>query len=342
MKISKYPLEERNKIVPQMRDYDLIGDRWVPYIMRMDKALASYPSVSTDEHGFRQTLDSDGGTFLTYRRFFESSLTSPRAVLLGSSAAFGVGATSDRSTIPSILNQTSHYKWFNLGGRALNSTQEMLLFLLHLPHGIKKLVIFSGVNNLTLSYVSRATSPVYNSFFFQSVFERVMSASSSESKISRSRVMNLLAGLKDRFFSYDVAESHHNIDVKYASMIKCLRRDLEILKLLGRSGCFEVYFVLQPLATWIEKDLVDEEKVLFSILDKLPLDWQVLATYLSTQKTRYVHDVNRICGDLDIPFINLNESNAFAKKEWLFVDRIHLTDRGYQLSAETIQKDFDL
>ncbi len=33
-----------------------------------------------------------------------------------------------------------------------------------------------------------------------------------------------------------------------------------------------------------------------------------------------------IWGQLRIPFFDMNGTEAFARKEWLFVDRVHLTD----------------
>ena len=49
-------IKSRNKIVPQMIDYDKIGDRYVPYLMRFDNPDRKFKSVSTDKYGFRQTF----------------------------------------------------------------------------------------------------------------------------------------------------------------------------------------------------------------------------------------------------------------------------------------------
>ena len=40
-------LSDRNKIAPQMEDYDRVGDQWVPYLMRFDCPLKNFAAVST-------------------------------------------------------------------------------------------------------------------------------------------------------------------------------------------------------------------------------------------------------------------------------------------------------
>ncbi|MTA65993.1 MAG: hypothetical protein F2517_05545, partial [Actinobacteria bacterium] len=54
---SRSAVEQRNLIVPQMRDYDELGTRqeWVPYLMYFNPRNAASKSVSTDDRGFRNT-----------------------------------------------------------------------------------------------------------------------------------------------------------------------------------------------------------------------------------------------------------------------------------------------
>jgi lysophospholipase L1-like esterase len=106
---------------------------------------------------------------------------------------------------------------------------------------------------------------------------------------------------------------------------------------------FDVCFALQPLATWIDKSLTREEREIFAILDRMPTgDWRVLAEFLSAHHQTYVTDVRQICERLGVQFLDLNAATEFAQEEWLFVDRVHLTDRGYALAAELMQRTFAL
>ena len=49
-------------------------------------------------------------------------------------------------------------------------------------------------------------------------------------------------------------------------------------------------------------------------------------------------DVAEICSSLRIPFVDLNAEEAFASDTWLFVDRVHLTDEGYRLTAALLKE----
>ena len=70
--------------------------------------------------------------------------------MIGSSTTFGVGSTEDKKTIPSILSKNSNY-FYNLGGRAFNGFQEIILYQLFadkIKHNIKKIVLLSGMNDV--------------------------------------------------------------------------------------------------------------------------------------------------------------------------------------------------
>jgi hypothetical protein len=126
-----------------MRDYDELGMRqeWVPHLMYFHPRNVALKSVTTDEFGFRNTTGAKPGA--------------PTALLVGGSSVFGIGATSDAMTIPSLLNTATKYSWLNFGGRAFNSTQEAIL--VHLSNTKKiegPIVVMSGANNLTRSLMS--------------------------------------------------------------------------------------------------------------------------------------------------------------------------------------------
>ncbi|NDA37698.1 MAG: hypothetical protein EBX80_04140, partial [Acidimicrobiia bacterium] len=95
VKKSRAAVERRNLIVPQMRDYDELGMRqeWVPHLMYFHPRNVALKSVTTDEFGFRNTTGVKPGA--------------PTALLVGGSSVFGIGATSDATTIPSLLNATT-------------------------------------------------------------------------------------------------------------------------------------------------------------------------------------------------------------------------------------------
>lgn len=334
-------LETRKKIVPQMSDYDTLEEQWVPYLIRTTRASMCSVSVNTDAWGLRHTIGCRGEilTVDTLRKFEDNGSV---GVVVGSSAVFGVGSTQDFFTIPSCLNRITNTAWLNLGGRAYNSTQELICLMLHLPKKLNKIILFSGVNNITLAFLSQITSSVYNSVYSQSAFERAMSDYSNKSldtgrKWSRllKQVYNCLLPKKDR-------APRQSIEQSYQDILSCFERDLRVLKAIADGLGIPLYFALQPLATWINKILAPEETEIFKILDSQPNSWSVLSKSVIGVRDKYFSDVARICSDNGVKYYNLNLSIEFCAKEWLFVDRVHLTDRGCEIAANILKKEFAL
>ncbi len=332
-------LSDRNIITPQMYDYDRIGDEWVPYLMRFDKPNRIFNSVSTNKWGFRNTIGLDG---IVDEQYIASIPKDKKiGVIVGSSAVFGVGATSDKFTIASELNRNTETVWLNYGGRAFNSTQELQLFILHLPKRVDEVIILSGVNNLTLAFLSETTSRVYNSFFFQSTFVNTMKNPSNEFIGVRAAISRLIAELKNKFSPIPTTPNTEITD-RYSDIITCFKRDLRAFKIFADGMGVTLHYAIQPLATWVNKDLSSEEKKLFSILDTMSKDWAVLANYLGEEKERYINDIIDTCFSLGVPCVDLNEMEEFKANSWLFVDRVHLTDEGYKLIAKILKNEFDL
>lgn len=332
-------LKERNSIVPQMRDYDQIGDRWLPYLMRFDSPSKNFKSVSTDQWGFRTTIDREGNSIDLHE---SRKSDNPANIVLGSSAVFGVGATRNSRTISSYLNQGSDREWWNYGGRALNSTQELILLQLFLPKNVETIVVCSGVNNLTLAGVSDTCSPIYNSFYYQTMFERAMQNPPKEYVGIRQALKLVQHAIFSKSSHSKESQGEQSIEQRYESVLECLRRDIRCLAALSSGLGAKFYFALQPFATWIDKPLSSEEQRIFSILDNMSRDWNVLARLLGSFQQRYSEDVSKICKDYSVPFIDLNKSSSFCIDEWLFVDRIHLTDKGYSVISEELIMNFQL
>lgn len=332
-------LEARNKLVPQMADYDRIGDQWVPYLMRFDRPSRNFGPVSTNGLGFRITLDKEGREL----RMDGQGASEYRGVVLGASSVFGVGATSDAHTIPSVLNRTTSGLWLNFGGRAFNSTQELILLQLFLPKELDRIVVFSGANNITLAFLTDYPSPVYNSFFFQTMFERAMRQTVGGNNGMKDLAVNLMKRFGRRFIPERLSvPARSTLDDHYDQMLTCFRRDLRVLAALASGLGAQICFALQPLATWIDKSLSPEEEQLFRILDEMSMDWQVLAKYIGDVRDRYFNDIVETCAELKVPFANLNLAPDFSDSDWLFVDRVHLTDRGYALASELLKREFSL
>ncbi len=330
--------ERRYAIVPQMRYYDILARKeWLPYIMVFQPPRIVTPAFTTDEWGFRGTRWRGEPLGRTEYDEWEGS----RAALIGSSAAFGIGASSDAFTLAGVFNDRRERMWFNFAGRGFNSTQELLVFLLHLPRDVETVLIFSGANNLVLSYLSRDTSPVYNSFYAQSVFTRGLR--SGEVTGVRGALRLLVREVAAKLTGGEGRKSADGAG-RYEHVMASFRRDMRMWALLREALGFKLYFVFQPVAAWIDKSLTPEEEEVFAILDRLDPTgaWSDVSAHLVEAKGRYISDVRDTCNQFKVPFLDLNTRPSFKEKRWLFVDRAHLTDDGYRMSASEIVREFPL
>ena len=317
-----------------MRDYDELGMRqeWVPHLMYFHPRNVALKSVTTDEFGFRNTTGAKPGA--------------PTALLVGGSSVFGIGATSGAMTIPSLLNTATKYNWLNFGGRAFNSTQEAIL--VHLSNTKKiegPIVVMSGANNLTRSLMSGSFSKMFGAFFHQGLFESQMRSAAVG---NRALARQLIAGLRERFGvgkkqqSQDASNPNHSKAASYDAMLTVFERDCEYFQMLAKHNSTSASFVLQPFAPWIQKSLTTQEIELFKLLDQEAEGFSRVLSELAERKQQYTQDLQAICARTGLKFVDLNTASELQKPEWLFVDRVHLTDAGYSVVAKLLVRDLSL
>ena len=325
---SRAAVEQRNAIVPQMRDYDELGMRqeWVPHLMYFHPKNIVLDSVSTNEFGFRNTTGNKPGA--------------PTALLVGGSSVFGIGATSDAATIPSLLNATTKFNWLNFGGRAFNSTQEAIL--VHLANVQKidgPIVVMSGVNNLTRSLMSGSFSKMFGAFFHQGLFESQMRSAAVG---NRALARQLADGLLERFgvgkkrHSQPLSNTSHSKAASYDAMLTVFERDCAYLKMVANEKSTSVSFVLQPFIPWMNKSLTSQETELFRLLDQEAGDFSQVLGELAELKQKYVSDLHSICSRVGLKFLDLNDVAELNRPDWLFVDRAHFTDKGNEILSRII------
>ena len=314
-------------IVPQMRDYDELGmnQEWVPHLMYFHPRNVALKSVTTNEFGLRNTTGGKPGA--------------PTSLLVGGSSVFGIGATSDATTIPSLLNATTKFNWHNFGGRAFNSTQEAIL--VHLSN-MKKIdgpiVVMSGINNLTRSILSGGFSQMYGAFFQQSHFSQRMATATLG---NRDLAKQLFNGLGKKFGVTNNLRKPKALTTaskaeSYMAMLTVFERDCEYLQMLAKHHKTSALFVLQPFIPWMNKSLTPQEVKLFELLDQEAGDFSPILSELADLKEKYRHDLHAICIKIGLKFADLNESLELQKSEWLFVDRAHFTDLGNSVVARSI------
>ena len=316
-----------------MVDYDELGTRqeWVPYLMYFNPRNVVLKSVSTDERGFRKTTSGQS--------------TKSTALLIGGSTVFGIGATSDDATITSRLNGLTEHNWLNFGGRAFNSTQEaMLMHLANIDKVDGPIVVMSGINNLTRLLLPGNFSPMYGAFFQQSFFEKQMATAAVG---NRQLLRMLISGLLNKFGigksakPLSKSETTNKAD-SYSAMLKVFERDCEYLQMFAKHHGTTATFAMQPFAPWINKTLTAQEIQLFALLDKEGGGFSPALKELTEHKKKYSQDLQTICSKVGMKYLDLNEATEFRQPEWLFVDRAHLTDAGYDTVAKILMRDLSL
>lgn len=331
-------MRARGILTPQMAEYDRLAQSWLPYLMYFHTPNHSSAVVNTDSRGFRIT--HMGNERIAN---FKKSGTEAVNLLCGGSLAFGVGATSDAETIPSILSSLGGKPWLNFGGRAFNSTQEFLLFLFYQSHlkNIDNIVLLSGVNNLILHYLgASAADDEFGPFFFSQCYRKAMSESVSS---LRKRIAGFILGSSAE---KKVAQSEPCCGDSKERILDILERDIACWKVFCDARGIKLFYALQPFANWITKEISKEEKALFAELDCNPhnrfrdlkdkFDMGLYGWFAASLK--------EICKIHNILFLDLNLclSSSVRDKEWIFVDRAHLNDTGNRYVAKAIQEKFDL
>jgi len=321
---------ERYAIVPQMADYDRLKNIAVPYLMSLHEPRFRSSTVNTDEHGLRLNGPPES--------FGEEGMS----VLIGGSAAFGVGATSDASTVSGYLGAKTGTRWVNLGGRAHNSTQEIILFLMHASRigRVRRIVLMTGINNLVLFYLARQFSEVYGAFFdMEAFFKR--SESKDEPVGILQKMKSFLTGsaiseLPPNNLHMNLIKNHEEQRGEVLSVLDC---DLGIWRSLADGLGASLSFFLQPTPLWAGKPLASEETRLFEILDAMQ-NGVLNSLFSSLSQSNYEwyrEALSETCEKHAIPFFDMNADFRVAKDtDWLFVDRIHLTDKGNLRAASMI------
>ena len=352
-------IKERYKYYPQMEQYDDLEPLLVPYLMFKSQNNYSSDIVNTDSNGFRFS-GADGKL-----RIDNFDRTGTVNIITGGSTAFGVGATSDKSTISAYLSNATNSRWVNFSGRAYVSTQEFLSFAYYrdLLPCIDNIVIFSGVNDLYLYFASKYYNRHMGSFFMANNFINKMNLDfrfwvfttrliinkildviygrHDFNLISNRDAINLLfrrtsiGQIEQKLTKYNAISKHAENPIE---VLDVLRRNISNWKIMADSYNAKVTYVLQPFANWLpDRLLTDNEKYVFNLLDRTGGEnWKVLSESINGLHRWYTKELSKVSEEQNI---NYFDSNSFLNKDFnddVFVDRIHLTDFGNKIISDFI------
>ena len=186
---------------------------------------------------------------------------------------------------------------------------------------------------------------MYGAFFHQGLFEQQMKSAAVG---NRALTRQLVAGLREKFgigkksTSQTTSHTSSNRAESYKAMLTVFERDCEYINMLAKHNSTTASFVLQPFAPWINKSLTSQETELFKLLDQEAESFSRILIELAEQKAQYSRDVEAICTSAGLKFLDLNIASELQQPEWLFVDRVHLTDAGYSVVAKLLVRDLTL
>jgi hypothetical protein len=339
-----------------MRTYDHLSMVLAPYVTFTSSRNFRSAVVNTDAYGFRiSTGKNRSEDLIDCASWWRESR---RALLIGGSFAFGVGASGDARAVASVLNERLPYSFLNLGIRAANSTQELIASLPFLDSA-ELVIVCSGINNLVVGLGSSAQEELYGPLFSEGAIHALAAYSVHELgtlvqarldgmsirsllRVIGSRLEKRLRRTKQRLPDVGGALKEGDalsdaVQKKIAdNALKRQKRDLGIMARALSPGS-RLVFAAQPFAEGCRKELCYEEERLFRLTDEIQgRHWTILKTYLATLWPSYVRELGNICSKEGILFLDLNEI-PFAG--WSFVDRVHMTDAGYLQVASRLIKE---
>ena len=344
MFISKDP---RFKLTPQIRTYDKIDIKWHPNIMFFQEENFSSAVINTDQFGFRYTSNKSSKISpCSDSKIFDQNTS----LIIGSSSAFGVGASSDQKTISSLLTKYSKEKYLNFGGRAHVSSQELTLFNQFASKfkKIKNVIIFSGLNDLYLSYLRNDFNELAPFFYGKQYVKNMENVDISfkrqiikfflypfyKNSINYKK-LSLEELLKLKYRKHKQYNQNRNIKKSYSVdyTIEHLERNLFIWKKLSQSFPFNLIYVLQPTLEWMPKLPSKEENIIIKYLNTEKDRIKVNNILSKSVHEEYSLKLRRVCKKLNIRYFDSNYgfSKNINNDDWLFVDRVHMTDKGYSL-----------
>ena len=323
------PLTSVYKYLPYMKVYDDVENVWSPYLMLKQKNLIKNEVLNTDKFGFRYTESFEKFTILDD---IKNNKDEEQIAVIGNSTAFGIGASSDKKTIPSYLTNFSNKRVYNLALRTCNSFQELILFLqvLNKFENLKTVVIVSGFNDVLIDkYVEN--KPLLNPpLFYQNRFN----------DMNKNLKNSFFKNLFDKITLKDIINKKPNLEIDKAFDWKeNFSKNLKVWASISNEFNFKIIFALQPYYKWSKKSYTEEETKIFNEIETKKIrTYEVLKDFNQDEYFKTDDYFQRVCKKNNIYYLDLNKvlKSHDTKNNWLFVDALHLTDLGYKIVSEEI------
>jgi len=310
--------------------------------------------INTDELGFRLSTYGDAHDISV------ANLPDGGAVnlLVGGSTALGTGATSDACTVASRLAAWTGEPWLNFSGRGYNAVQEVLMFMMHQHRfqRINQVVVLSGINTLALEGQPDELATDHGRYYYSFEYPHYMNRYNDDLKRRKRTYASALDGREKNFLSRyiskvmkednpaDVVITDEGTDTdtrvtRGAWVVSNAMKQWQ--QLLAGTGA-RLSFVLQPMSFWTRDNLTPEEADIFHAIDSCPNNfWRLFANILGKEiHAPFATSIGNACEERQIRFADMNVMLRESPhiNDYLFVDRVHFNDRGYDEVARLIAR----
>ncbi|MDC1148756.1 hypothetical protein OAT00_03710 [Pelagibacteraceae bacterium] len=262
-----------------------------------------------------------------------------KIIFLGGSTAFGWFASSNETTISSLLNKMTDYNFINVNAPSWKSYQEFLA--LSNIDNFDKSISFSLYNDLSgYCYNKIDKYPINTNIFFKTLEERFNLREKETNFLSNLiyQTKNLISvKFPKTYLSYAIKKKNNFHPINYLNL-ECLDdQDINLLAktfiknqiLMNNIFQHDHFLVIQPIFQLPEnkssKILINEK--IRKIINKI----------MSSEFCK------SNCLDLSNLFKNIQKKELIYKNgknpnNYIFIDNVHLTDRGNKLVALEIKK----
>lgn len=324
---------------PQMRYYEeMPNGLFPPYAMLSNPSSYTSEVVNTDSLGFRKEVQL--GKEVSVEKLLP--IKCEVNLLVGGSTAFGVGASSDESTVSSYLSKMTNEYWLNCGVRGAVSFQEIIHLINHYErfYKIKRIVFLSGINDIYRNLMDSAES----SFDKRFQFNQEMLSYFSPKRIAFAFFSSLFKGRSayDELADLGVApidSTNSEFDsVRSIEALKLIyKRNFSLYKSLFLTKSIECYYFLQPFQPLNKQILssTEERAIRRTESAQSQTDWLAVKGRMVEYHPEITRCMKQYAKESNVSYSDFNGVH-FLETESHFVDTVHLSDLGNELVARKI------
>ncbi len=299
----------------------------LPFQMLMPAANVTSNVVRTDRLGYRFTKLKNGKSFAPGHDPHRIG----NSALIGNSTVFGVGATSDGTTLSSLMSG-EEFRFYNYGLRAAALMQNLVGFsatLCNLPK-LREIVVVGGWIEFAAAHFIKILPRNFGCYFGWSRVDAQLNP----------MLHNLPAADWPSMTAPHFANPDLNAEARVELAIGHVTAMIAAFAALSRGSGANFTFVLQPIAEWINRSVPKPEADCARVLLDAPEQQTDLQQFSLQHHTRFAKQIRKSCRRLGVSFIDANEllSASPHRNEWLFAGRAHLTDQGGHVLAEMLDR----